>query len=53
MANKDKDRDIPLSEQKGLLGTMTYDQLGEFLTKTLGKLHEENLKKFNNKKKKK
>jgi len=51
MANKD--RDIPLSNQKQNLGTITYDQLGEFLTKTLDKLHEEDLKKFNNKKKKK
>ena len=51
MANKD--RDIPLSNQKQNSGTITYDQLGEFLTKTLAKLHEEDLKKFNNKKKKK
>jgi hypothetical protein len=51
MANKD--RDIPLSNQKKPLGTITYDQLGEFLTKTLAKLHEEDLKKFNNKNKKK
>jgi hypothetical protein len=51
MANKDKD--IPLSNQKGHLGTMTYDQLGEFLTKTLDKLHEEETKKIINKKKKK
>jgi len=49
MANKD--RDIPLSNEKKPSGT--YDQLGEFLTKTLAKLHEEDLKKFNNKNKKK
>ena len=49
MANKD--RDIPLSNEKK--PSDTYDQLGEFLTKTLAKLHEEDLKKFNNKNKKK
>lgn len=50
---ENKDKDIPLSKQKGHLGTMTYDQLGEFLTKTLDKLHEEERKKIINKKKKK
>tara|TARA_R100000808_G_C2103117_1_gene119555 strand:+ start:51 stop:206 length:156 start_codon:yes stop_codon:yes gene_type:complete len=50
---ENKDRDIPLSNQKGHLGTMTYDQLGEFLTKTLNKVHEEEMKKLNNKKEKK
>tara|TARA_Y100001963_G_C6603546_1_gene363667 strand:- start:407 stop:562 length:156 start_codon:yes stop_codon:yes gene_type:complete len=51
MANKD--RDIPLSEQKGHLGTMTYDQLGEFLTITLNKVHEKEMKKLKQKKDKK
>ena len=50
---ENKDKDIPLSNKPLDPATITYDQLGEFLTKTLGKLHEENLKKFNNKKKKK
>tara|TARA_R100001082_G_C4338748_1_gene149072 strand:+ start:48 stop:215 length:168 start_codon:yes stop_codon:yes gene_type:complete len=55
MANKDKDKDsdIPLSQKPWDPSTMTYDQLGEFLGKTLSKLHEEEMKKIINKKKKK
>jgi len=35
------------------LETWTYNKLGEFLTKTLNKVHEEEMKKIINKKKKK
>ena len=52
MENKDKDSDIPLSQKPWDPATMTYDQLGEFLGKTLSKLHEEEMKKFKQKQKK-
>ena len=45
MANKDKD--IPLNDKPWDPDTITYDQLGEFLGKTLSKLHKEEMKKFN------
>jgi hypothetical protein len=55
MANKDKnkEKDIPVSNKPFDTNAITYDQLGEFLGKTLSKLHEEDLKRFNNKNKKK
>jgi len=47
MKNRD---DIPFKKTPG---SITYDQLGEFLTKTLDKVHKEEMKKFKQKQKNK
>ena len=37
---ENKDKDIPLSNKPWDPATITYDQLGEYLGKTLSTLHE-------------
>ena len=50
---ENKDKDMPLSNKPWDPATITYDQLGEYLGKTLSTLHEKEMKKIINKKKKK